>query len=239
MPVERVIKNSWGLNANTSSDPRLLKRFPFPAYTIMTQMFYETSHRLQEGRYEAIVPRNVCLRNDKRAWVCEALIKDDAPKGFPADGKADLTLNDKLILENMNQPKRRYPVQYLSGANQIAESDPLMKLVPSPLSQTTTLLQFNLDRDTKIMDMIDESFLFCTKIEADPKVKYAAVYFTDNVSDPPHSSPNFVLSSQSGWQYCNPHPGAEKSFRVFLQAVNEKYKVIGEIEAKVEIHAGS
>src|SRR5262249_43866563 len=50
--AEWVIKNSWGLNGNTSANPELLKRFPLPAYTIMTADFYEASSWLIPDRYE-------------------------------------------------------------------------------------------------------------------------------------------------------------------------------------------
>jgi hypothetical protein len=98
--VEWVIKNSWGFDRGTSNHPDLLRRFPVPAYTVMKQDFFEASHRLNPGRYEAIVPRRVCLRDASREQQCKNLISSTQKSGLLTETEIDLSLDTGLITQN-------------------------------------------------------------------------------------------------------------------------------------------
>ncbi len=109
VPAEWVIKNSWGFNYNTSADKDLLKRFPLPAYTTMTQEFFEAGHWLRPGRFEAIVPKNVCLREltKERKLTCAPL---------------DAELDPSLIIGNLNKAAlARDPVEFDERAPELTD----------------------------------------------------------------------------------------------------------------------
>ncbi len=218
-PTDWVIKNSWGFNHNTSSDPALLKRFPLPAYTLMTQDFFEISHKLVPDRYEALLPRDVCLRDltPQRPWICEKL--EDTVE----------TIDAKLVLGNVLQASgSRYAVEFKANVAEIAATDPHLALVDAGGESPDELTQISLQRETVVAANGKDSFRVCAKVEAAADIRYVAVYAEGA------KAPSAVLSPQSGWRHCAVVTAAAGTQRkIVLQALDKAYKTIGQISTRL------
>lgn len=237
-PVEWVIKNSWGFNGNTSLNPVLLKRFPLPAFTVMLQDYFEMSHKLDPGRYEALLPRNVCMRAADRSWKCEDLITTTVAAGVPAVSAVNLNLDTTLIAANQNKSgMSRYPVVYKQGLSQVSSSQylPLFQLTTPGPAPDQTLDQVNLMRVTKKSGINGDLFYLCAKVSASEKIKYVAMYMTTDDQSRPPAAPTFVLADQNGWQHCAKVSSDEGKFKVLLQGLDEKFIPKGEISTLVDI----
>jgi hypothetical protein len=237
-PESWVIKNSWGFNNNTSNDPNLLKRYPLPTFSIMTQDYFEVSHKLNPGRYEAIVPKKVCLKDANRQSICEPLITTDANLGLPSQADTDLSINAALIKSNENTTGvSRYPVVFREGLKEITKDDvsPSFKLVNPTAIERTNLEQVSLVRDTKITGLSGEEFYLCVKAEGKKEVGFVALFKAESLANNLPKSPSFILSEQNNWQFCIKTANESQSFYIVLQALNSGFETISQITTKVEI----
>ena len=242
LPVEWVIKNSWGFNGNTSSNADLLKRYPLPAYTLLTQDFFETSHRLEPARYEAIVPRRVCLRQsiEGRPWTCEDLITVLAGGSQPGQETANLSLDTALIASNLNRRAlSRYPVEYTSSAPEaVAGSDVLQLAEAAPESSPAGQRQVNLKQNTNVVGLDEAEFNLCTKVIVGPKTKYVALFFSADDQSVPESTPKVILNEQNNWQNCSKVANQPGEFLIVLQAIDSRFKTTSQIRTTVRISSG-
>jgi hypothetical protein len=236
-PDSWVVKNSWGLNSNTSNDPNLLKRYPLPTYTMMTQDYFEVSHKLNPRRYEAIVPRMLCLKDAAKLAVCEPLITSNEKLGVPSQADSNITINAGLIKSNENTAGlSRYPVIFKDSLKDIPadEVSPTFKLVDSNPIERTNLEQVSLSRDTKITRLSGEEFYLCIKAERRKGVGFIALYKSESLADSP-KNPSFILSEQNNWQYCLKTAYESQSFYIVLQALNSNFEAFSQITSKVEV----
>ena len=241
VPIQWVIKNSWGFNSNTSINPQLLRRYPLPAYTLMTQDFFEASHKLSPGRYEALIPRKVCLREltPQRAWKCEDLVTSSQVGGFPKPEEVKLALDSELIIGNLNKATvSRYPVEFDATAPDLPEGSPILKLLePSTAPPDSSITQIALTRLTKATGLSGDTFNLCGRVHPDPRVKYLAVFLANNEGDPPEPTPKAVITAQNNWRYCAPVSNSPRIFALYLQPLDGQFKALGKIKTVVQVSA--
>lgn len=217
-PTRWVIKNSWGFNSGTSSDPALLKRFPLPAYTWMSEDFFEASHRLAPGRYEAILPKRVCFKDD-----CEPL---DA---------AHLTIDPAKILAHANQGAlSRYAVEFDEDAPEATAEDAYFNLQQVTRRSPDGRVQVTLARDTKAQPDEQDAFWLCGRLLPSTDVKYVALYVKENGALRT-KTPLAVVGEQSGWQYCALLKSEARRIELVLQALGPDFKAKGQLTTTVEV----
>lgn len=238
-PSEWVIKNSWGFNSNASQDPDLLRRFPLPAYTIMTQDFFEAGHKLRPGLFEALIPKNLCLRGlaANRPWICKKFLTTEETQGIPRPQDVNLALNTELIVGNIRQSTlSRYPVQYDPEAVELPENSPVLKLSPlDPQATTAELPLLQLTRQTTASGPDGEAFSLCAQMVPASSVKYVAIYYSNRAGEAPEPGPKAIVSGQNNWRFCLPMIYTARSLALVLQPLNERYRVLGQIRAEVRV----
>lgn len=238
-PVEWVIKNSWGFNNNTSRDPLLLRRYPLPAFTLMTQEFFEASHKLSPGRYEALVPRQVCLRGPTpaRDWQCEPLVTSPTIFGTPTAEESSLSLAADRLAANVNGAAlSRYPVEIVADTPELGPESDVLRLVPADLPQDGgEVPAVDLARELRVTDQAGDAFDLCAKVEPDSRIKYVAVYAAKAPSTAPTKAPRIILSEQNGWQHCARVPNEAQDLTIVLQGLDGRFAALGQITTKVVV----
>ncbi len=238
LPAEWLIKNSWGFNRNTSRQPELLQRYPLPAFTVMTQDFFEASHRLRPGRYEAIVPKQVCLRHTEATDepYCESLVLDEDLAGTPkARGVNTQLATERLQSYLGTEAQRRLGIQYLPNIGRSENSDAALTLREvGQQSLSEFLPQFSLKAATTISGVLEDRFYLCVGTKVGPQVKYVAAYMlNEDPAEKPY--PAFVLDEQNKWQHCATISNDPRKFRIILQSIDRQWRVRSETGATVEI----